>query len=533
MTRFCVYFAVIALSCGAAYSQPPAFELADVHPSPHSNNPVMRGGVVRSGQFELRTATMLDLIGRAWDINTANIAGGPSWIETDRFDIIAKVPADTSPEALRLMLQSLLADRFKLVVHNEDKPMAAYVLTAGKRPLLKQSEGAGPGGCEPQESDMSPVINGSFLCHHVTMAEFAQILQTWGRPPVRSYIGTNPVRDMTGLQGAWDFHIKWTGRGMLTSAGSDGITLFDAMEKQLGLKMELKQAPIPVLVVDNVNEKPTDNLPGIAQKLPPLPTEFEVADIKPSQPGTKESMQVQPGGRIDANGISMKELVQFAWDVEADDLIAAPKWMADLRFDIVAKAPKDALADSDAMTLMLRALLVDRFKLAVHTEDQPVNVYALVAVNPSAAGSKLKKADPSNRSGCRYTGGVAGTATTALLRNNVCQNVTMTQFADWLQNGRDGRNQARMYMDHPIVDETGIDGARDFTLNFSGFIALQTGPGRGGDTAANGTATASDPNGAIPLGDALEKQLALRLELRKHPMPVLVVDHAEQKPTDN
>jgi uncharacterized protein (TIGR03435 family) len=415
--------------------------------------------------------------------------------------------------------------------------MAAYVLTAGKRPLLKQSEGAGgstgSGGCEPQDSDMSPVINGSFLCHHVTMAEFAQILQTWGRPPVRSYIGTNPVRDMTGLQGAWDFHIKWTGRGMLTSAGSDGITLFDAMEKQLGLKMELKQAPIPVLVVDNVNEKPTDNLPGIAQKLPPLPTEFEVADIKPSQPGTKESMQVQPGGRIDANGISMKELVQFAWDVEADDLIAAPKWMADLRFDIVAKAPKDALADSDAMTLMLRALLVDRFKLAVHTEDQPVNVYALVAVNPSAAGSKLKKADPSNRSGCRYTGGVAGTATTALLRNNVCQNVTMTQFADWLQNGRDGRNQARMYMDHPIVDETGIDGARDFTLNFSGFIALQTGPGRGGDTAANGTATASDPNGAIPLGDALEKQLALRLELRKHPMPVLVVDHAEQKPTDN
>jgi uncharacterized protein (TIGR03435 family) len=180
---------------------------------------------------------------------------------------------------------------------------------------------------------------------------------------------------------------------------------------------------------------------------------------------------------------------------------------------------------------MLRALLVDRFKLTTHFEDQPVNVYALVAVNTSAVASKLKKADPSNRSNCKYVGGVPGGAASASLRLNVCQNVTMAQFADWLQGAR---NTARAYMDHPIVDATGIEGNRDFTLTFSLFLAFQTnGGGRGGDAQAANVAAASDPNGAIPFGEALEKQLGLKLELRKQPMPVLVVDHIEQKPTDN
>jgi uncharacterized protein (TIGR03435 family) len=83
------------------------------------------------------------------------------------------------------------------------------------------------------------------------------------------------------------------------------------------------------------------------------------------------------------------------------------------------------------------------------------------------------------------------------------------------------------------VDATGMDGNRDFTLTFSGFLAFQTNGGRGGDGPATSVAAASDPNGAVPLGEALEKQLGLKLELRKQPMPVLVIDHIEQKPTDN
>ena len=90
--------------------------------------------------------------------------------------------------------------------------------------------------------------------------------------------------DSTGLKGSWDFDIKWTGRGQLAAAGADGISIFDAVDKQLGLKLELQKVPMPVIVVDSVNEKPTDNPPGAATSLPPTPTEFEVAVVKPSTP---------------------------------------------------------------------------------------------------------------------------------------------------------------------------------------------------------------------------------------------------------
>jgi uncharacterized protein (TIGR03435 family) len=85
----------------------------------------------------------------------------------------------------------------------------------------------------------------------------------------------------------------------------------------------------------------------------------------------------------------------------------------------------------------------------------------------------------------------------------------------------------------PVVDATGLDGAWDFTLSFSGINVLQGG-GRGGDAAAagaGGVAGASDPTGGLSLFDAVQRQLGLKLELRKRPMPVLVIDHIEEKPS--
>ncbi|MDE3195065.1 MAG: TIGR03435 family protein, partial [Acidobacteriota bacterium] len=103
----------------------------------------------------------------------------------------------------------------------------------------------------------------------------------------------------------------------------------------------------------------------------------------------------------------------------------------------------------------------------------------------------------------------------------LCQNITMAQFADKLGSIAGG------YVDHPVVDQTGIEGAFDFPLNFSPVRALRPGAG----APANGEA--SDPNGAISLFEAIDKQLGLKLEKRQHPMPVLVIDHVEEKPTDN
>jgi uncharacterized protein (TIGR03435 family) len=79
------------------------------------------------------------------------------------------------------------------------------------------------------------------------------------------------------------------------------------------------------------------------------------------------------------------------------------------------------------------------------------------------------------------------------------------------------------YIDHPVVDLTGLTGAYDFAFSFSGVAAFQ----------AKGSGGSNDPNGAISLFEALDKQLGLKLEVQKHPMPVLVIDHMEQKPTDN
>src|SRR5947207_12464879 len=101
---------------GQASETSPSFEAADVHASPRSANPNVQslGGFVRGGRYQFRNATMLDLIVSAYGVEPEKVLGGPSWLETDRFDILAKAPASATNAAAKLMLRSLLGDRFKL-----------------------------------------------------------------------------------------------------------------------------------------------------------------------------------------------------------------------------------------------------------------------------------------------------------------------------------------------------------------------------------------------------------------------------------
>src|ERR1700689_2882407 len=130
------------LLAGLALPQaPPAFEAADVRPSPHSSNPGIRGGYYAGGRYELHQATMADLIRTAWGLDDNNrVIGGPAWLDDDRFDVLARADASTTRETAKLMLRSLLEDRFQLAVHDDQRPLDAYVLTKEKRdPLLKQA----------------------------------------------------------------------------------------------------------------------------------------------------------------------------------------------------------------------------------------------------------------------------------------------------------------------------------------------------------------------------------------------------------
>jgi uncharacterized protein (TIGR03435 family) len=500
------------------------FEMADVHVSPHSDNPSL-SVLHRDGKYELLGASMVDLVSTAYGVKPEAVTGGPGWLESDRFDVIAKAPNDLNGEALKAMLQTLLADRFGVVVHHDTKLMPAYVLTAGKSPRVKQSDGFGESRCEDDPALHSATINGVLACHNVTMAAFAQALQTDTTLPASGYISRNAVVDLTGLQGVWDFTLRWTGRGALAGAGSDGITLFDAVDKQLGLNLVMGKAPLPVLVVDSVNEKPNANLPGVTEKLPELRLEFDVADIKPSTQDKPTPPRFTPGGRLEVKGVTLIALIQHAWGLDTfdDELISGgPKWLTSERFDIVARAtppdgPSSALKDDDALRAMLRNMLMDRFGLAVHNEEKQVTVYALTADKP-----KLKQADPSGRSKCSE-----GPAVTAALagvlpqRTITCANSTTAQLAERLHGLAPG------YINRPVVDATGIDGAWDFSVVYSRPGAVNAGP------PADGQPGAADPTGALTLFEALQKQLGLRLATEKRAMPVLVIDHVEPKPLDN
>jgi uncharacterized protein (TIGR03435 family) len=510
--------------------------VADVHASARSTNPFPSGGVLRGGRYELKKATMVDLITNAYGIDADKVLGGPSWLETDRFDVIATAPPSTSRDTVKLMLQALLADRFKLVAHMDDKTLPTYVLKVGSgKPKMKEAEGSGNPGCQgqpPPPPQPGVVPNVIVACRNITMATFAPQL----RGMAGAYV-TSPITESTGLQGAWDFDLTWTPRAVLAQAGGDGITIFDAVDKQLGLKLELQNLSTTALIVDSVNQKPTDNSPDVARLLPPAPpAEFEVADIKPTAPGVTQQMARILNGRVDIQAFPLKQLITLAWDITSDDFIAdAPKWLDSTRFDIVAKVsttePANAQqVDFDTLRLMLRALLVERFKITTHTEERPINAYTLMAAKP-----KLTKADPSNRASCKEGPAPAAKdprdARPALSRLVTCLNVTMAQFADRLQGLAPG------YVRAPVLDATGIEGAWDLTVNFSTIGALQGGPGgagRGGDPgAAAGTPpVASDPTGALSLPDALNRQLGLKLEMQKRPLPVLVIDHVEEKPTD-
>jgi uncharacterized protein (TIGR03435 family) len=535
---------LFTVASGQSASPQQAFEVADVHLSPRSNNLFQRI-MFRGGRYEIRNATIVDLIGRAYGIDTDKVAGGPNWVEFDRFDVIAKAEANTPPEALKGMLQALLQDRFKLAVHNETKSIAGYILTMGKgKPKLKESAASGtPGSCQRQPQGPVTVVNGqisfppnTISCHNMTMESFASQL----RGLDASYF-TNAVVDSTGLKGAWDFDLKWTMKGAFPLAGPDALNIVDAIDKELGLKLEEQKIPTQVVVIDQVNRKPSDNPPDLDAKLPALPpAEFEVADIKPTVPGSRPTGPVllgfQPGGRVNLPGFPLRLALNIAWGLNAaEDLQGAPKWLSSAQFDIVAKAPAAYVPTNgqggslDDMGPMLQALLKDRFKMKVHFEDQPVTAYTLVAVKP-----KLKKADPASRIGCKVGSGpqlVTGGLLPLSSRQVTCQNITMAQFVDQLQS-----LAGTQYFRHPVLDGTGLEGAWDFILTFSPINPAQIAGARGAPPPGGPGAAdvgASDPVGGVSLFDAVEKQLGLKLESQKRSYPVFVIDHMEEKPTDN
>lgn len=526
----------------------PRFVAADVQLCSPIRSSFMDGGQLIGDRYAVREATMVQLIAAAYDMEPDYVQGGPGWLNVDRYDVTAKAPASTSPEALRAMLQSLLKDRFGLVVHKGNAPMPVYVLSAGKSPpKMRTSAGSDEVRCIFQRPASPPipgsVIQVAFSCTNMPMERFAQQL----RGMAGDYLDKRVV-NLTGLKGSYDFEIKWTPRFFLDRAGADGVSIFDAVNKQLGLKLARESVPQPVLIIDKLREAPTPNVPDIGKILPPLPPpQFEVAVIRPYQAGERQ-MFMLGGDQMRLQGVTLKELITFAWELTRLDyyrglelpdneaLVGTPPWLDKDRFDVLAKVPGSALGspapraprvDIRVLEQMMQGLLEERFKMRSHYENRPVTTYKLVAVNP-----KLKRAaDQSGISRCVEGPGPdqkdSRIATPVLDRMVSCSNMTMARFGKVLP------YFSRGAVYYPTEDDTGLKGEWDFTLGFSSPSKFRVAAAEAGASTINGVPTASEPNGALSIFDAIRSQLGLKLVQQKRPEPVLVIDHIEEQPTPN
>jgi uncharacterized protein (TIGR03435 family) len=144
------------LAVAPAFAQQAKFEIADVHVSATAHSFAQNfGGVLREGKYVNRDATMLNLIEAAYGVTEDAISGGPGWVNSELFDVIAKVPGGTTPAAANLMLRALLAERFNLAVRNDTSPVPRYVLSVGKGgSKLKPSSGSGNPGCQQQQDEL-------------------------------------------------------------------------------------------------------------------------------------------------------------------------------------------------------------------------------------------------------------------------------------------------------------------------------------------------------------------------------------------
>lgn len=259
--------ALVLLSGIPAFSQGPSkplsFEVAEV--KVNKSGAVEMSANLQNGRVTVRNAPLRLLIVAAWHIPDSALEGAPGWLDIDRYDVIAKSAPTTSEDDLRLMVRTLLAERFKLTVHPGQRAMPAYVMTVGKQgPKLQQSEAAKPGEqrCGPAEGTPGDV---HVACHHATMADLAEALPNMAG----GYFRGTPVVDQTDLKGSYDFKLDWTPAGRYNAAtrgdaaagGDTGIvrSVFEAVEAQVGLKLESKKVSVPTVVIDHVERVPTEN----------------------------------------------------------------------------------------------------------------------------------------------------------------------------------------------------------------------------------------------------------------------------------
>ena len=242
-----------------AESVDPNFEVATIKPN-ISGAPSMQGLTLQGRNFATRNSSLADLISFAYNVQVKQIIGGPDWMDKDRYDIKAVPEQEGVPngEQLKIMIRKLIVDRFQMKFHNDKKEMSAYVLTIaknGQKLTPTQIKGPLPG------IGMRPGTGGVTLnMVNANIGDFTGFLQI--------LVLDRPVVDRTGIQGRFDYqctfapddsqfngHPQFQAPANATDAAPG---LFDAIQQQLGLKLDAEKTAVDVIAIDHV-EKPSQN----------------------------------------------------------------------------------------------------------------------------------------------------------------------------------------------------------------------------------------------------------------------------------
>lgn len=240
------------LPFATALAQSPAFDVASVKPSPPSNSERIdiNLGTFRNGVVTLTNTTLSECLQYAYGLVSEDQIDGPDWIRDRRLrvDIIAKTSPDTPIEQALSMTQALLAERFHLELHREPKPVRHLELTVSRKGLKLP---ASQDGAPPRSNTYG---RGRLFYDRRNMHSFALLLSRQLK---------QPVIDLTGLTGFYDVHLEWTPDDPSVAPAGDSASplpdIYQAVEEQLGLRLESKKTPIEIIMIDRADRVPSAN----------------------------------------------------------------------------------------------------------------------------------------------------------------------------------------------------------------------------------------------------------------------------------
>lgn len=269
--------ALLFLGCAMAFAQKPAFEVASIKVAPPPDGRGMRmshtggPGTADPGRWSVENWNLLSLVTTAYGLEWYQVTV-PGWANELRFNIEAKVPPGATKEDLKVMVQGLLEERFKLEFHRDKKEMATYELMVAKNgPKLKDAVEVPP---PPPDAEKPRPPSGPLKLGADGYPDLPKnFSMAWmnGRARWQDAKGTmqslaamlagqlgKPVSDATGLKGKYDMALFWAAESR-KAEDEPGPTLFSALQDQLGLRLEQKKAMVEVLIVDKAEKVPTEN----------------------------------------------------------------------------------------------------------------------------------------------------------------------------------------------------------------------------------------------------------------------------------